>query len=61
VAVHCGVRVCGLSLVTNQVVLDYEATHLTNHEEVLETGRRRGADMQRLVAKMVELFPLEQN
>eukprot|EP00058_Branchiostoma_floridae_P003250 XP_002588738.1 hypothetical protein BRAFLDRAFT_129278 [Branchiostoma floridae] len=50
---HCGIRVFGMSLVTNMVVMDYDTKGTVNHEEVLETGRRRAQDMQKLVSKMI--------
>lgn len=39
VAIHCGFKVLGISLVTNNVVQDIESTEQANHEEVLETGK----------------------
>jgi len=57
VAKHCGMRVFGMSLVTNKCVIDYEDTAEPNHEEVLETGRLRAADMQNLVSVFVKRIP----
>ncbi|XP_014671416.1 PREDICTED: purine nucleoside phosphorylase-like, partial [Priapulus caudatus] len=54
VARHCGMRVLGISLITNMVVMDYDEVRLANHEEVLETGRKRGRDMQSLVLNTVQ-------
>lgn len=54
VARHCGIKVVGMSLVTNKCVMDYENENHPNHEEVLETGRQRGECMQRLTAAIVE-------
>ncbi|TSS72699.1 Purine nucleoside phosphorylase [Bagarius yarrelli] len=54
VARHCGLRVFGLSLITNKVVLDYSNDERTNHEEVLETTRMRTEDLQRLVCHLIE-------
>lgn len=53
VAVQEGVRVFGMSLVTNKCVMDYESDKIADHEEVLETGRMRAKDMQRLIVKMI--------
>lgn len=53
VARHCGLRVFGLSLITNKVVTDYESKERANHEEVLETTRMRTEDLQRLVSHLV--------
>ncbi|KAF7699103.1 purine nucleoside phosphorylase 6 [Silurus meridionalis] len=54
VARHCGLRVFGLSLITNKVVSNYSSEECTNHEEVLETTRIRTQDVQRLVSHLVE-------
>ncbi|XP_062403126.1 purine nucleoside phosphorylase 6 [Sardina pilchardus] len=53
VARHCGLRVFGLSLITNKVVTDYDSKERANHEEVLETTRMRTEDLQRLVSHLV--------
>ncbi|ORX43334.1 inosine guanosine and [Hesseltinella vesiculosa] len=86
VARHCGMKVLGISLLTNKVVVTYgknakksaleslglPSDHLedevkeadevvvANHEEVLETGAARAADMQRLVVKLVDLISLKE-
>ncbi|KAK9517105.1 hypothetical protein VZT92_025007 [Zoarces viviparus] len=53
VARHCGLRVLGLSLVTNKVVTDYDSVEKANHEEVLRTTQRRTQDVQRLVSHLI--------
>ncbi|XP_041853297.1 purine nucleoside phosphorylase 6 [Melanotaenia boesemani] len=53
VARHCGIRVLGLSLITNKVVTDYESNERANHEEVLKTTERRTQDLQRLVSHLI--------
>lgn len=53
VARHCGLRVLGLSLVTNKVVTDYDSTEKANHEEVLRTTKHRTQDLQRLVTHLI--------
>uniref|UniRef100_A0A673JLW4 Purine nucleoside phosphorylase n=1 Tax=Sinocyclocheilus rhinocerous TaxID=307959 RepID=A0A673JLW4_9TELE len=53
VARHCGMRVFGLSLITNKVVSDYNSTERVNHEEVLETTRMRTKDLQNIVSNLV--------
>lgn len=53
VARHCGLRVLGLSLITNKVVTDYDSDEKANHEEVLRTTQRRTLDLQRLVSNLV--------
>ena len=54
VACHCGIKVFAMSLITNVCVTEYDCDDAaTNHEEVLEVGRRRSADMQRLVKHLL--------
>ncbi|XP_065913782.1 purine nucleoside phosphorylase-like [Dysidea avara] len=54
VAVHCGMKVLGLSLITNMVVMDIDTEDVEpNHEEVLETSKRRAQDMQQIVKKVI--------
>uniref|UniRef100_A0A672HTY7 Purine nucleoside phosphorylase n=1 Tax=Salarias fasciatus TaxID=181472 RepID=A0A672HTY7_SALFA len=53
VARHCGLRVLGLSLITNKVVTDYDSEEKANHEEVLQTTKRRARDLQRLVRHLL--------
>nr|XP_040035598.1 purine nucleoside phosphorylase 5a [Gasterosteus aculeatus aculeatus] len=61
VARHCGMRVLALSLITNQAVMDYDSEAKANHEEVLETGTRRAAQLERLVSTMVTKMELNNN
>ncbi|XP_075938359.1 purine nucleoside phosphorylase 6 isoform X1 [Anarhichas minor] len=53
VARHCGLRVLGLSLVTNKVVADYDSVEKANHEGVLRTTQRRTQDLQRLISHLI--------
>lgn len=53
-AKHCGLRVFGLSLITNMCVMDYDVERSANHAEVLETSERRKHDLEELVSRMVE-------
>ncbi|XP_010776173.1 purine nucleoside phosphorylase-like, partial [Notothenia coriiceps] len=53
VARHCGLRILGLSLITNKVVTEYDSTERANHEEVLKTTERRTLDLQRLVSHLI--------
>ena len=57
VARHCGMRVFGLSLITNKCVTEYETDAMANHEEVLETSKARSQDLQQLVSNLVERIP----
>ncbi|PFX21688.1 purine nucleoside phosphorylase-like isoform X2 [Stylophora pistillata] len=54
VARHAGVKVLGFSLITNVAVMGYEDNaSAANHQEVLETGKQRSSDMQKLVSAIV--------
>ncbi|XP_069028849.1 purine nucleoside phosphorylase 6 [Embiotoca jacksoni] len=53
VARHCGLRVLGLSLITNKVVTDYDSNEKANHKEVLKTTERRTQDLQRLISQLI--------
>lgn len=53
VARHCGMRVFALSLITNKAVMDYDSEEKANHEEVLETGKQRAEQLERLVSTIV--------
>ncbi|XP_077472247.1 purine nucleoside phosphorylase-like [Stigmatopora argus] len=50
---HAGMRCLAMSLITNRAVMDYESQAKANHEEVLETGRQRAVQMERLVSTLV--------
>jgi len=51
---HCGIKVIGLSLVTNKVVMPGEDGPPANHEEVLETAAKRAEQIQALVKRTIE-------
>lgn len=53
IARHCGMRVFALSLITNQAVMDYESEEKANHEEVLQTGKQRAEQLEKLVSTLV--------
>ena len=58
IARHCGMKVFGMSLITNMVVQEFDQDGLANHEEVLETGKMRSKDCQALVAELVQRMEL---
>ncbi|NWW42683.1 PNPH phosphorylase, partial [Pedionomus torquatus] len=49
VARHCGLRVLGISLITNKVVVSYSSQEKANHEEVLRVSVVRAEALQKLV------------
>lgn len=53
VARHSGMRCFALSLITNCAVMDYDSQKKANHEEVLETARQRGKQLESLVSSLV--------
>lgn len=53
VARHAGMRCFALSLISNRAVMDYDSQEKANHEEVLETGRVRSHQLEKLVSIMV--------
>ena len=55
VARHSGMKVCGLSLISNKGIMEYDPSLIVDHSEVLEAGRMRAADMQSLVSNLVKL------
>ncbi|XP_026204858.1 purine nucleoside phosphorylase 4a [Anabas testudineus] len=61
VATHCGLRVFGLSLITNKVVKSYEDSECVNHEGVLEVGRLRSHTVQQLVTELISRMEINNN
>lgn len=53
-AKHCGMTVFAFSLITNSCVVDYEIEKEANHEEVVETGRRKEPLLKQFVSGIVE-------
>nr|XP_034980203.1 purine nucleoside phosphorylase-like [Zootoca vivipara] len=53
VARHCGLRVFGISLITNKVTKDYSAKENVDHHGVLEVSRRRASTLQALITALV--------
>lgn len=61
VATHCGLRVFGLSLITNKVVKSYEDQESVAHESVLEVGHLRAQTLQSLVTELVSRLDINNN
>lgn len=53
VARHCGMKVLGLSLITNAVILPGDVGAAASHDEVLETVELRSEQIQELVRKVI--------
>ncbi|NXK55435.1 PNPH phosphorylase, partial [Chauna torquata] len=53
VARHCGLRVLGLSLITNKVATSYSSPEKANHEEVLRVSVVRAEALQKLVLHLI--------
>ncbi|KFU89873.1 Purine nucleoside phosphorylase, partial [Chaetura pelagica] len=53
VARHCGLRVLGISLITNKVVTSYSSQEKANHEEVLHVSAGRAEALQKLVTHLL--------
>ncbi|RDD40099.1 Purine nucleoside phosphorylase [Trichoplax sp. H2] len=53
---HCGLKVCGLSLISNKAIMDYDTDDKPNHEEVLDTGKTSCANIQSLVSDLLRLI-----
>ncbi|XP_055337556.1 purine nucleoside phosphorylase-like [Paramacrobiotus metropolitanus] len=60
VARHCGLRVLGISLITNLIVVEDDTEFGPNHEEVLQVGKRRAAHLQQLVGEVVTWIQQEE-
>ncbi|XP_048028751.1 purine nucleoside phosphorylase 4a isoform X2 [Megalobrama amblycephala] len=61
VASHCGMRVFGLSLITNKVVKSYEDNETVNHEAVLEVSKMRSETLQTLVTELISRMDINNN
>lgn len=51
---HMGMKVFGISLITDKCFLDYNNAKVTTHEEVLAIGQKRAQDLQNLALKILE-------
>ncbi|XP_044155840.1 purine nucleoside phosphorylase-like [Bufo gargarizans] len=60
VAKHCGLRVFGLSLITNRVAQAYEMHESVNHSSVLEVGKQRSQLLQTLITDLVRSIRFSQ-
>ena len=60
VAVHGGMRVLGISSITNATIDHIDSTQQTNHEEVLETGKQIMPRLTRLLHGILREMPSPQ-
>lgn len=61
VARHCGIRVLGMSLITNKAVMDYNCEATANHEEVLQAGKDSARFLEKLVTLLLKRIELNNN
>ncbi|KAM4710352.1 purine nucleoside phosphorylase isoform 1-T1 [Discoglossus pictus] len=54
VARHCGLRILGMSLITNKAVMDYDSNLTANHEEVLKAGKDSAMYMEKLLSTLMK-------
>nr|DBA22667.1 TPA: hypothetical protein GDO54_013680 [Pyxicephalus adspersus] len=54
VAGHCGLRVLGMSLVTNKAVMDYNSEATASQDEVLQAGKDSARFLEKLIALLVQ-------
>ena len=52
-ALHCGMRVFGMSLITNKCVVEFDDHREPNHVEVLDTARKRAKEMERFIVELI--------
>lgn len=57
-AQHCGLKACGISLITNVAVMDYDSDDKPDHNEVLTVGNAACIAMQSLVSDLIRLIEL---
>jgi len=54
VAKHMGLKVLGISLVTNKCIMDYDTNEAPNHAEVLEVGKQRSQCILNIVTDFIK-------
>ena len=57
VAHHCGLKVLGISLITNNCVADENSEIEVDHKEVMAVGNQRAKSLEQLVSKFVSKLP----
>jgi purine-nucleoside phosphorylase len=56
---HAGMKVLGLSLITNKVVMPGDKAPPANHEEVIEAVNQRSEQLQTFVKKIVDILKVD--
>jgi purine-nucleoside phosphorylase len=57
VACHCGLRVLGVSTISNVALLDPKPGQVVSHEEVLAAGKTAGPRLTRLIRGVLRALP----
>lgn len=57
IARHCGIKVFGVSLVTNVCIFDEESNESPNHEKVLKVGMQNAKLLQNLFTAFIAQIP----
>jgi len=57
VAAHAGLKVFGMSLLTNDCILDYSFGPASHHEQVLSVGESRGDDVKKFFLNFIKAIP----
>lgn len=60
-AKHCGIKVFGMSLITNKAIMEYDTTEEASHAEVLETSQKRQQDLVKFISELVRKLGEEQS
>ncbi|KAK3591300.1 hypothetical protein CHS0354_004348 [Potamilus streckersoni] len=55
---HMGMRVFGMSLITDMCSMSYDEKKCTTHQDVLAIGEKRAGDLQKLASLIVEKMTL---
>lgn len=53
VGAHMGIKIIGISLITNRCVMEYDTNEKPNHAEVLEVGKQRSECVLNIVTKLI--------
>ena len=54
VACHCGMKVLAFSLITNECIVDENSPESANHEEVIQTAKKKEETLRTFVTMVVK-------